>query len=387
LMVIFLCVGMGRETQAEEENPTFEAQVETEQEVGEKKKPTFESVLKKIMKEEDEDLKQTLDGMKAKQDEMDKVNDKLNFERIDAAFSVGSVINPALPDLSSLPLFQETGVIYPSFVPLPLVDSISFVLVDLTEGPTHDLVSKKLEKVLEAVNSQLMQDFMRVWGIMGAVMHDKDIDEQIKIGLAILDLTSDVDNDYQRDMRFRNLAPYFNALDTDKIFNMTGVVYLLNYDVGNLHHHIIAPDPLTQNMIPSAYVYVMDASDDWTIDLSHEVMEMLAAPLSAYVYNPNFSSDAPNTPQAWKLEVCSPVDDISYEINGVNVSDFITPHYYSEDYRGAVDFRGYLKTPLSVLEGGEAVYFEPGSYSANQITWYSGQYSGETQPTLHAYGH
>jgi len=119
-------------------------------------------------------------------------------------------------------------------------------------------------------------------------------------------------------------------------------------------------------------------SNEWTISFSHEVLELLADPVSSYVHRPE-------TTQAWMLEVCDPIEDnqFAYQIDGVMVSDFITPNYYDPHYRGgAVDFRGHLNTPYTILEGGYMSFFQKEvSDVMFQMTWYPS--IGETSPNLH----
>jgi hypothetical protein len=73
---------------------------------------------------------------------------------------------------------------------------------------------------------------------------------------------------------------------------------------------------------------VRQYNENWTITASHELLEMLVNPyamLSAYI---PFDD---NTGTFYNLEVCDPVSpDINgYQINGIWVSDFVLPAWFS----------------------------------------------------------
>jgi hypothetical protein len=73
---------------------------------------------------------------------------------------------------------------------------------------------------------------------------------------------------------------------------------------------------------------VRQYNNNWTITASHELLEMLVNPycvIAAYVPFDN------NTGTFYNLEVCDPVspDVNGYEINGVSVSDFVFPEWFS----------------------------------------------------------
>jgi hypothetical protein len=83
--------------------------------------------------------------------------------------------------------------------------------------------------------------------------------------------------------------------------------------------------------VPYGKVFVNTArgyKENWTITASHELLEMLVNPyanLSAYV-----PFDA-NTGTFYNLEICDPVspDENGYQINGISVSDFVFPEWFS----------------------------------------------------------
>jgi len=78
--------------------------------------------------------------------------------------------------------------------------------------------------------------------------------------------------------------------------------------------------------LPCALVSV-DA--DWTVDASHELVEMLA--------DPSTEGD----------EICDPVEDWYYRVDGVPVSDFVFPAWFDAS-RGPYDEIGVLHHPSTV---------------------------------------
>lgn len=86
---------------------------------------------------------------------------------------------------------------------------------------------------------------------------------------------------------------------------------------------------------------------DWTITLSHELLEMILDPNIRRVWR------MPNGELA-ALEACDPVeaDRLGYFIDGVRVSDFVYPAYFSTNARGPFDYRHALSGPCPDLTSG-----------------------------------
>lgn len=130
--------------------------------------------------------------------------------------------------------------------------------------------------------------------------------------------------------------------------------------------------------LPFGIVRYDDKDGGWTVAASHELLEMLCDPFAQRTaLGPSLSDNKndqltaagkggdrviegdtnPYVPQGfvnYLVEVCDPCEESTYEINGVTVSDFVTPSYY--DTRGSssgpYSFRGGIKSQLGVLEGG-----------------------------------
>jgi len=98
----------------------------------------------------------------------------------------------------------------------------------------------------------------------------------------------------------------------------------------------------------------IDEGNAWSTTVSHEVLEMLGDPSVNLMVN-RFSGPKGNILYAY--EVCDPCQDprYSYKINGVEVSDFVTPDWFEqiEHPKGTkFDHLGKIKKPFELLPGG-----------------------------------
>ena len=76
--------------------------------------------------------------------------------------------------------------------------------------------------------------------------------------------------------------------------------------------------------------FVFTGSGDWTVTLSHEVLELIVDP-SVNIFLPGPDPRDPNNANKWLLhsyETCYAVERTSYTIDGVRVSSFVTPSYF-----------------------------------------------------------
>jgi hypothetical protein len=119
---------------------------------------------------------------------------------------------------------------------------------------------------------------------------------------------------------------------------------------------------LNKHKQPYAEVIATPSSADWSIDASHETIEMLVDP-----YGSRFQAsraieilhgqvvDGVGEFQ-YLVEACDPCEanDYAYPIQGVAVSDFLTPHYYDPVVTAGTrySFTGAIKAPRQLLPGG-----------------------------------
>jgi hypothetical protein len=86
---------------------------------------------------------------------------------------------------------------------------------------------------------------------------------------------------------------------------------------------------------------------NWTVTASHELLELMADP---FVF-----SAAPMTRSTWTaLEVCDAceADALGYRIDGILVSDFLTPQWFGNPGSSQFDFTKKLRTKFSLARGG-----------------------------------
>lgn len=127
---------------------------------------------------------------------------------------------------------------------------------------------------------------------------------------------------------------------------------------------------------------LVQVDDQWQLTASHETLEMLADPFGnrTVAGAPPPQAPAPLSTLArvvYLVEVCDPCEDtqFAYGVNGHQLSDFITPHYY--DPQGATgtlySFRGHVQGPHSVLENGYVSFGNPTTNEWYQIVISNGQ--------------
>ena len=131
-----------------------------------------------------------------------------------------------------------------------------------------------------------------------------------------------------------------------------------------LGYHTITPSDQ-----PVGYVFAkttIDAGDHWQATLSHELLEELVDPLVNSLAGP----------LTWAkkiacvaLEVADPVENSEYDINGIPVSDFVTPLWFQPNPAPAgtrYDQMGLLTAPLTMTPGGYVAYLAAGMKTWSQ---------------------
>ena len=110
---------------------------------------------------------------------------------------------------------------------------------------------------------------------------------------------------------------------------------------GALGYHTV------RGVTPTAIIDVKLCMDDgvsWTSCLSHEVLEALADPFC------NLTWPYPGG-RSVAYEVGDPVERDGYDIDGVNLSNFVTPAWFKGG-PGPYDFLNVLSAPLTLSKGG-----------------------------------
>jgi hypothetical protein len=125
---------------------------------------------------------------------------------------------------------------------------------------------------------------------------------------------------------------------------------------------------------------LVNGHDSWPLVASHELLEMLADP-TGHTTRPGPSPRQDGKTVEILVEVCDPCQGSrwSYPIDGIPVSDFCTPAYYSGG-SGPWSYRGNVKAAHQVLKDGYLIWHDP----AAQLWWRRDHLGSE--PTDYALG-
>lgn len=117
---------------------------------------------------------------------------------------------------------------------------------------------------------------------------------------------------------------------------------------------------LTKEGLPLSKVFA--ATDrqyhlNWTVTASHEILEMLGDPL---INLTALQQSSDHNGRLYAYEACDAVeaDELGYEVNGVVVSDFVTPDWFIPLKNQQYDFKKHLKAPFQLASGGYIGYLD-----------------------------
>lgn len=109
---------------------------------------------------------------------------------------------------------------------------------------------------------------------------------------------------------------------------------------------------------------LVEYSHSWSLTASHEVLELLCDPWGNRTA-PGRSPDDEQGQVEFLVEACDPCEaaEFAYTINGVFVSDFITPQFYDPKQTAGArySFTGAITKPREVLPGGYISWWDPAS--------------------------
>ena len=166
----------------------------------------------------------------------------------------------------------------------------------------------------------------------------------------------------------RDLAPVWNISATISVFSSlkslpTGYWPIVIKD--DIHQAGAGGFHSKKHNQPFALV---QSGSDWIIAASHEMIEMLVDPSG----NTTVTGDSLKADQGrvmYLLEACDPCEagEFAYSVNGITVSDFITPNFHDPVASSSVrySFTGSIHQPREVLKGGYISWYEP----VSQTIW------------------
>jgi hypothetical protein len=136
---------------------------------------------------------------------------------------------------------------------------------------------------------------------------------------------------------------------------MWAIMFLDNADEANaLGYH-----DLTADGMPLSKVFVKTTIADGqlvSVTACHELCEMLVDPaINLWAQHPDGS--------LYAYEMCDAVEELTFDVDGIPMSDFVTPAYF-EGFRGRHSARfDYLKKvarPFKILDGGYSIIMKSG---------------------------
>jgi hypothetical protein len=143
---------------------------------------------------------------------------------------------------------------------------------------------------------------------------------------------------------------------------------------------------------PYAKVIASPDSDEWTVDASHETLEMLVDPYGNRLQNSNSikivkGKIVDGTSQfGYLVEACDPceADQYANPISGIALSDFITPHFYDpiKTTGTRYSFTGAIQHPRQILPGGYISWVNHETNEMQQLLWVD----PNSPPTIHTLG-
>jgi hypothetical protein len=137
---------------------------------------------------------------------------------------------------------------------------------------------------------------------------------------------------------------------------------------------------LTRHNQPYAKVLVTPGTEGWTIAASHEICEMLVDPNGNRLQVSTAIEIAGNRIQdgtgqfEYLVEACDPceADNYAYTVQGIAVSDFLTPHFYDANPTPGTrySFTGALTKPREILPGGYISWVNQAAQEVQQLQYF-----------------
>jgi len=123
------------------------------------------------------------------------------------------------------------------------------------------------------------------------------------------------------------------------------------------------------NGIPNARI---SYADQWQLGVSHDMLEMLADPWCNRVVEGKAIKPGERGKVRYLVQICDPCSspDYAYQIDGVTVSDFCTPDFFSDRPAEKYSFTGAAKKPLEILKGGYLSWIDPRTNHWWQKNWW-----------------
>lgn len=206
-------------------------------------------------------------------------------------------------------------------------------VINHTNGKVSD---EELQVAIRAVNRQIAHDFEPYWSVGAALRLE---------GRS----TKTPSQMHLQDMRGDSVLYLWDRVDVEDALGY--------HDANN-------------RGIPFGFVFTelsKSLGENWTVTLSHEALELIADPeVNLLVAGPH-PANPKKTVFHW-YEMCDAVQAESYKVDGVDVSNFLLPLYFTseDEFEGRNDFLGrrHKKKALrsfGINPGGYIGFFNPDS--------------------------
>ena len=129
--------------------------------------------------------------------------------------------------------------------------------------------------------------------------------------------------------------------------------------------------------LPFGFVFTQIAKEmkePWSVTLSHEALELIADPEANTMVAGPHPGQSHRKVFYW-FEMCDAVQEETYRVQGVEVSNFVLPSYFTPRSKAGSrhDFLGRLHNgkrlaPFGVNPGGYAPYFDPRTGKQKSVT-------------------
>lgn len=223
---------------------------------------------------------------------------------------------------------------------MPLTDHVAIVSL------TREIPTRTVLQAAAALQKQVTRDFTPFWGLRATVNAFEDL--------------SSVPSDYRLVILFADPEELRERLESS-IGAQQAAQLIDQFErerLEGLHLQTLTREPFA----------LVEASDIWSVTLSHEVLEMIADPFGNRLVAAAHPLDTGQRVK-YVLEVCDPCQMMWYPVNGVPVSDFYVPRYFDpvEVARSRYSYTGALERPLQILDGGFLSWIDPTDSALYQL--------------------
>jgi hypothetical protein len=210
------------------------------------------------------------------------------------------------------------------------------MLISVVNHTSGKISDEKVQEGIRAVNRQIAHDFKPYWHVGAELRLEGSIGK-------------DPDAEALPELRGDAIIYLWDGMDVDDALG---------------YHEMNAAG------IPFGFVFtqlVKELDEPWTVTFSHEALELLGDPETNRLVAGPHPKDPEKEVFHW-YEMCDAVQDEKYKVDGIWVSNFLLPLYFTagQEAGGRNDFlgrkhRGKTLQSFSINPGGYIGFYNPGS--------------------------